>query len=83
MSCAASPTWGHHVLSHCHTVREVVVPCPVTQPRCKWSVVWHRPVELSYHFSQAYAWSIGPALHCVCLFAHLKGLNGATCLHVL
>jgi hypothetical protein len=83
MSCAASTAWGHHVLLYYHTVRGMVVPCPFTPPRCKWSAVWHHPVRLPHHFSLAYEWSIGPMLQCVHMFAHLAGFNGATCLHIL
>jgi hypothetical protein len=30
----------------------------------------------------SHEWSIGPALHCNHLSAHLAGLNGTACLHV-
>jgi hypothetical protein len=81
--CMASLAWGHHALSHCHIVRGMVVPCPVTPPHCKQSVVWHRPVGSPHHYSRAYEWSTGPALHYVHLSACLVHLNSVACPHVL
>jgi hypothetical protein len=83
MSCVASPAWGCHFLSHCHTVRGMVVSYLVTLARCKRSVVWHRPVGSPHHCIRDHEWSTGPTLHCVRLPTCLECLNGAACLHVL
>jgi hypothetical protein len=83
MSCEASPAWGHHIVSHYHTVRGVAVPCLVTPPRCKLLVVWHHPIGPPHHYSGTYEWSTGPALHCVYMFACLASLSGAARPNVL
>jgi hypothetical protein len=83
MSYATSPVWGHDVMSHCHTVRGVLVSYHVTPPCCKLSVVWHRHVGSPHHCSRHYEWSSGPALHFVRMSARLAWLNDVICSHVL
>jgi hypothetical protein len=83
ISCAASREWGRHGLSHYHTARVVDVPCPVTLPQCKRSVLRHRPVGSPYHCSRVYERSTRSMLHYVFLSALLACLNGVICPHVL